>query len=578
MTIDKAKLPLFAIIILGSILRIFYIDKVSLWHDEAFSALLIRYPFSEMIQRIILDVHPPFYYILLRIWDIILGDSLLSLRLFSAFFGILTIVFTYKFIKTAFKDDKLSLISAVLIAVNPFQIQYSTEARMYTLGTFLIILSSWLLIKALESQTALLQESLMRESPKNACKESLKKCDWLNVLRNKNSGLGLVYDKTPAVIKNYYWWILYGISAALAIYTHYYLIFSIAAQALFIIYWTIKNHGLKIGELIKNENIKGAIIAYAVSFILFLPWLPILLRQIGQVEANYWIPAMDRYSIPNTIFHLFTGSNIYTNNINLIIFSLIFLGISAIAVKREKNSYKWLVVFSFLIPFIIAIILSFKRSLYLDRYFVFSGLFYVVIIAFFVKSVTKKSLQNILLGILILSSILFFIRNWQKISPNGKQGMSGASEYLFKNANPGDKVYVNSSFIFFTYKYYAYQNYFNDGYPSNFNPSDMIEENNVFADQRIYPEYLTPLLYTPGLTKLSDIPHFSGTALLTDYDLLTDFNKNIRRGETIWLLWTTGFGSGKPDVPKNWTQVDEAGFQDVFDYRGWIVITKYQVQ
>ncbi|MFH1049008.1 MAG: hypothetical protein V1732_05095, partial [Patescibacteria group bacterium] len=97
-------------------------------------------------------------------------------------------------------------------------------------------------------------------------------------------------------------------------------------------------------------------------------------------------------------------------------------------------------------------------------------------------------------------------------------------------------------------------------------------------DYRVYPEYLTPLLYTPGLTALSQIPHFSGTALLTDCDLLTDFNKNLRRSETIWLIWTTGFGSGKPEIPLNWTQTDEAGFQDVFDYRGWIVVTKYKVR
>lgn len=573
MKINKTNLLLIVIFFTASALRLYNITAISLWHDEAFSALLIRYPFSEMINRIILDVHPPLYYILLRVWDIILGDSLYSLRLFSAFFGILTVLFIYLFVNKTFKNEKFALISAAFIAINPFQIQYAAEARMYTLGTFLIIFSSWLLVKALKSQ-----ESDMNESLKNACANSLKKCDWLSSLTDFESNPKNAFSFALIKIKKYRWWIFYGIGAALTVYTHYYLIFSVAAQALFVIFLAFKNNGIKIGEWLKNENIIGAAIAYIISFLSFLPWLPILLKQLSQVEENYWIPSMDRYSMPNTIFHLFTGTNIYTTNLNLIIVSLVFIMILAFAMKQEKNTYKWLVLFSFFIPFIISIILSFKRSLYLDRYFVFVGLFYFIILAIFIESIKKKAFQYALFIALAIASILLFAEGWQNVSPNGKPGMAGASKYLFENVKPEEKVYVNSSFIFFTYKYYAYQNYFNGGFPLSFNPSKMNPADNVFAGRQLYPEYLTPLLYTPGLSALSDIPHFSGTALLTDFDLLTDFNKNLKQGETVWLVWTTGFGSGKPDIPKNWTQTEEKGFLDVFDYRGWIVVTKYRVQ
>ncbi|MBU4141332.1 hypothetical protein KKE99_00455, partial [Patescibacteria group bacterium] len=68
MKIAKTNLTLIAILVIGLILRLYNLIAVSLWHDEAFSALLIRYPFGEMIARIILDVHPPLYYIILRVW------------------------------------------------------------------------------------------------------------------------------------------------------------------------------------------------------------------------------------------------------------------------------------------------------------------------------------------------------------------------------------------------------------------------------------------------------------------------------------------------------------------------------
>ncbi|MBU3999836.1 glycosyltransferase family 39 protein [Patescibacteria group bacterium] len=533
----KTNLLLVIIIIAGAFLRLYNLTAISLWHDEAFSALLIRYPFWEMMQRIALDVHPPFYYLILRLWDFVFGDSLFSLRLFSAFWGILAVYFVYLFIKTAFKNERLALVSAALIAINPFQIQYATEARMYTLGVFLIVLSSYFLVKSLES-------------------------------------------------KSYRWWILYGISAALAIHTHYYLIFSVAAQAIFIALVVVKNYkSIPLGNQVSKYTWKpgfqvftGAVVAYITAFLIFLPWLKIFLRQLSQVEQNYWIPKMTASSIPNTLWKMLAGSNIEVNNLTLAMVAIIFLLVFYAAVKRQQNNYKWLIVFSFIIPFALAIILSFKRSLYLDRYFVFAGLFYLIIFAVFIESIKNRILKSVLIALFIAGSLFLFYENWRIIGRENKPGTEGASAYILKQNLPQDKLYIASSFVYFTYKYYAYQNYFyGAGYPADFSPGTLKTEDNIIEGYRIYPEYLTPLLYTPGVTKISQLPHFSGTALLNNSDLLNDFSRNVKPDDTIWVLWTTGFGGSKPEIPTNWKQIDEAGFEDVFGYRGWIVVTKYKV-
>jgi hypothetical protein len=75
------------------------------------------------------------------------------------------------------------------------------------------------------------------------------------------------------------------------------------------------------------------------------------------------------------------------------------------------------------------------------------------------------------------------------------------------------------------------------------------------------------------------MPHFAGTAILTDADLLPYFEQSAQAGDTVWLLWTNGFGGNKPTTPANWKQVDEHGFAEVRPYVGtWIVVTKYVVQ
>src|SRR6185503_2844401 len=107
----KKHWHLITITLLGLGLRLWNLTAISLWHDEAFSALLIKYSWSEMMYRIGLDVHPPMYYVFLRVWHYGFGDSLWSLRAMSVFFGVAAIVAAYAFVHAAFKNKTAALIA-----------------------------------------------------------------------------------------------------------------------------------------------------------------------------------------------------------------------------------------------------------------------------------------------------------------------------------------------------------------------------------------------------------------------------------------------------------------------------------
>lgn len=496
----KNNIYLLLVLAIGFLLRLYNLAAIALWHDEAFSALLIKYPWPEMFQRIAADVHPPFYYIVLRFWHYIFGDSLFALRSFSLFFGMLTIGFAYLFVKRAFKNDFLAIVSALLIAVNPFQIQFSQEARMYTLGSFLILFSSWLILRAIESR---------------------KVIDW----------------------------VFYGIVAGMSFLTHYFLMFSVAAQGIFLLGWLfIKNR-----ENLR-QNFKNIFWAYFVCGLVFLPYLPTFLKQFNQVQDSYWIPKMSFLSIPGTLWKMFGNWDIWSLPFSYNAFLWIFGGIfvlifSAVILNRNRfdSKNKWLIITSFLVPFILAILLSFKRSLYLDRYFIFAGLFYLMIWAVFVHQAIKwkRNAGIILLIILVAVNIYFYQDNWRVMQVSKRPGMAGAAAYLNGNFESGDKLLVGSTFVYFTFEYY-----------------------NKIG--------LRPHLISPGTYDIKQMVHFSGNALLNNSDLAPELDKEASFGERVWVLWTTGFGAGKPSVPINWRQIDEAGFEDVRN-RGWIVATLYQI-
>ncbi|PIR96320.1 MAG: hypothetical protein COT92_01760, partial [Candidatus Doudnabacteria bacterium CG10_big_fil_rev_8_21_14_0_10_42_18] len=79
-------------------------------------------------------------------------------------------------------------------------------------------------------------------------------------------------------------------------------------------------------------------------------------------------------------------------------------------------------------------------------------------------------------------------------------------------------------------------------------------------------------------TEVKNMPHFAGTAILTNEDLLPDFNQNVVRGDSVWLVWTNGFGGEKPATPENWNKIKEESFAEVRPYVGtYVYVTEYRV-
>ncbi|TDE16206.1 glycosyltransferase family 39 protein [Dyadobacter psychrotolerans] len=91
----------------------------------------------------------PFYYLLLHYWLEVFGISDFTSRLFSVFFSVLIIGLTYKFAKRFFSVNT-GLIAAAIVAIEPFFIAYSHQARNYSLTFFLTLLATYLFLRIIE--------------------------------------------------------------------------------------------------------------------------------------------------------------------------------------------------------------------------------------------------------------------------------------------------------------------------------------------------------------------------------------------------------------------------------------------
>src|SRR5258708_8858402 len=84
---EVAPRILLIFLVIGCWLRVWGISSNSLWFDEAFTHNVVVYNSIANIARsqILMDLHPPFYFVLLAAWTRLVGDSEVSLRMLSAF-------------------------------------------------------------------------------------------------------------------------------------------------------------------------------------------------------------------------------------------------------------------------------------------------------------------------------------------------------------------------------------------------------------------------------------------------------------------------------------------------------------
>lgn len=150
---DGASSSLFLltiIFLLGFVARLVNITAESVWVDEGFSYWAIRH--DDMLRVIINDVHPPIYFIGLRIWAGWTGISELALRYFSLLPSLLSIAVIYR---VAIEIQRLRgasigyvpVIAALLLALADMEIYMSQTIRMYTWHVLWVLVSMWFFLR-----------------------------------------------------------------------------------------------------------------------------------------------------------------------------------------------------------------------------------------------------------------------------------------------------------------------------------------------------------------------------------------------------------------------------------------------
>jgi mannosyltransferase len=123
----------FALVALAAAIRIITIDNQSLWQDEALTAYEAGLPFGAMLHTVAhVETTPPLYFVLIWVWAKVFGTGAVALRSVSTLAGIALVPIAYLSAR-GLVSRWAGVVAAAFVAVNPFLIWYSQEARSYML-------------------------------------------------------------------------------------------------------------------------------------------------------------------------------------------------------------------------------------------------------------------------------------------------------------------------------------------------------------------------------------------------------------------------------------------------------------
>ncbi len=390
----RNKILNISIIIIGTIFLLLSAFHTNIWFDESYSVSIANHNFAEIWKISSYDVHPIFYYWILRIINLIFGMNVYTYRLFSVLCITLTGILGYTHIRKDF-GERVGILFSYLTFFLPAICIYAVEIRMYALALYLATILG---IYAYRIVT----------------KEFSKKN-----------------------------WIIFAISSLCLAYTHYYgLITAGIVNLVLFIYILIKKKEDK-------RYIKSFIIQAIIEVVLYLPWIvPFLYRSLKS-SGGFWI----KITFPNTLMELLNfqyngtlGDPFTKKAIIALAFAVVLYGYIIIKeilqVRKEKRKLfnaGELAILIYLLVILGAWILSKKTEILYSRYLLVITGFLIFELAYFLS---KEKVVVMAIIIVFLTGMSVY-NEYHLVKENYASSNLEAINYMKENIQDGDIIIYN---------------------------------------------------------------------------------------------------------------------------------------
>lgn len=382
-----------------------------IWFDESYTVGLMYQNIPDLIKSGMYDVHPLFYYIVLRIFAYIFGNGLITLRLFSVLCASLIALLGFTHIRRDF-GEKTGFWFTFFVLFMPSTFKYALQIRMYTMTPLLVTLA------------AIYAYRMMKDEDK----------------KTKNT-------------------VLFVVLSILSAYTHYYGLMAVIMINLILL----------VVYKVRKEKLKKWLIMGGIQIASYIPGGIIFGVQISLGGAN-WIRIKWETLFDTISFH-FLGvpladcdvtSPVYIITMAFSIFMYVFAGYALYRIAKAKENdimpavYALCVYFGVIAAYMLASILF--RPVYYVRYTMISYAMLLFAFAYITARIKKPVLKIFIAAFLIVLSV---VRAVPIIEENYSPKNTAIDDYLKANMQEGDIFVFDSAGAFaVSVKYQEVPTYF----------------------------------------------------------------------------------------------------------------------
>jgi hypothetical protein len=321
--------PLFLLTAAALLLRLFRLDHFSLRGDEAFDVLFASQGMDAILAQLrMAQPYPPLFHTLFHGWLRIAGESEFVARLPSTLAGTLIVPLAFCVGNRLF-DKRAAWLAALLTALNPFLLWHSQDGRMYSLLATTTLASALFLIQAVK----------------------------------RPSAVGL--------------WFAYGLMTLLALLTHYFAAFFLAAQAAtsFFLLWK--------GDGGRGTWVARWLITLGLVVALYLPWV-VYAAPLVAAHTSDWVAPVSIWALfQRSMVSYSVGQSVDAFRGGLVAAGFAVAAVAGLMVSRRRGRSNgvWTAALYFLIPLVLSYVGSLCRPMFDEKYLISVVSFYLLLVS-----------------------------------------------------------------------------------------------------------------------------------------------------------------------------------------------------
>ncbi len=413
-----AAAALLAALVLGTALRLWGLDRRSLWFDEAFSWRMASFAWGELLARAAADNNPPLYYLFLKAWQRLFGESLLALRLPSALFGVAAILgaalwareiaaWQCRHAEGAGSETVAGMVAAWLIGTSPLHARWSWDTRMYSLAGALAAFSGWSLARLLGNGT------------------------WRHWCAFAACGTALCYTHSTGVL-------------------------FVAAMAGVLVIVAVVGYKLPApGPAASRRALLALVCLLAVAY---APWAAVAWRQAQKVQRNFWSGVLTWKNAETAIYQTFFDPEdpIGTHAPEARVLAVFCAAVCLASLKRAVPGTWSLVAAALGSALLLAAVSVAVRNLFFPRYLVVPHLAFLVLLAVATARLPRgQALRHVTAAVIVVCSTAVMAvymagnaRFWT--SP----GMRAAASWIEAQRGPHEPVVASTTLVYYPLLYH----------------------------------------------------------------------------------------------------------------------------